>query len=246
MENTQLTTTSANYLSADSFNQLQRVAKALSASSLVPQEFQGGDKGVANCMIALEMASRMNIGPMTVMQNLYIVHGRPTWKSEFVISMLESSGKFKNIEFENDTEHGGRCRMIATRVDDGKVLTGNWVSMDLAKAEGWLSRGGSKWKTMPEQMLMYRAATFFARVYAPSLLNGLAPHDEVQDYASHSATADINARIVSTDRAGERRDEPARVKFTPSEIEDAELVDDLSDAVDDLSDAAENDTVDEL
>ena len=222
------TTQVANYLQADSFNQLQRVAKALSASSLVPQDFQGGDKGVANCMIALEMASRMGIGPMTVMQNLYIVHGRPTWKSEFIISMLDSGGKFKNLEFERDNEQGGRCRLIATRIDDGKVLTGNWVSMQLAQSEGWLSRSGSKWKTMPEQMLMYRAATFFARVYAPSLLNGLAPQDEAQDYTPNASnsTADINARIVTND-----------VKFKVSEIEDAELIDDIDNddaAIDEL------------
>jgi hypothetical protein len=222
------TTQVANYLQADSFNQLQRVAKALSASSLVPQDFQGGEKGVANCMIALEMASRMGIGPMTVMQNLYIVHGRPTWKSEFIISMLDSGGKFKNLEFERDNEQGGRCRLTATRIDDGKVLTGNWVSMQLAQSEGWLSRSGSKWKTMPEQMLMYRAATFFARVYAPSLLNGLAPHDEAQDYTPNasSSTADINARIITND-----------VKFKVSEIEDAELIDDIENddaAIDEL------------
>jgi hypothetical protein len=53
--------------------------------------------------------------------------------------------------------------------------------MAMAKAEGWLDKNGSKWKTMPEQMLMYRAATFFCRVYCPEVLAGVQTVDEIID-----------------------------------------------------------------
>ena len=45
--------------------------------------------------------------------------------------------------------------------------------MKMAKAEGWLSKAGSKWQTMPLQMLQYRAYTFFARVNCPEKLLGV-------------------------------------------------------------------------
>ena len=43
------------------------------------------------------------------------------------------------------------------------------------------TKNGSKWVTMPEQMMMYRAAAFFARVFCPHALMGLQTAEEVQD-----------------------------------------------------------------
>ena len=53
--------------------------------------------------------------------------------------------------------------------------------MQMADAEGWTKKNGSKWKTMPELMLSYRAATFFGRMYCPDLLMGMQTADEVED-----------------------------------------------------------------
>lgn len=59
----------------------------------------------------------------------------------------------------------------------------------MARAEGWYSKPDkygketSKWQTMPEQMLAYRAAAFFARVYVPNSLMGVAVEGEVEDIA---------------------------------------------------------------
>ena len=51
--------------------------------------------------------------------------------------------------------------------------------MAMAKSEGWLSN--PKWKSMPEQMLAYRAAAFFARVYCPEVLMGVSAEGEIED-----------------------------------------------------------------
>jgi hypothetical protein len=51
----------------------------------------------------------------------------------------------------------------------------------MAKAEGWFAKNGSKWKTMPELMLRYRAAAFFGRLYAPDVLNGMHATEEAED-----------------------------------------------------------------
>lgn len=62
---------------------------------------------------------------------------------------------------------------------DGDVLEGTTVTMAMAKAEGWTSN--SKWRNMPEQMLAYRAASFFARVHCPETLMGVQVEGEVED-----------------------------------------------------------------
>lgn len=227
-ESKQLATTTSqeitsNYLNADQFQQMQRVAVALSKGTLVPKEYQGGEQGVANCLIALEMSARMNLSPMVVMQNLYIVHGRPTWKSEFVISMLKASPQFTSIDFERDSEDGGRCRVVAKK-PDGRKIEGTWVSMKMAKSEGWLDRGGSKWKTMPEQMIMYRASTFFARIYAPELLNGVRPDNEVIDIEHRDVTQPAKSAVDDINES---------INFSP-QVEDAKYADDLDDQIDEL------------
>lgn len=51
----------------------------------------------------------------------------------------------------------------------------------MAKEEGWYGKSGSKWKTMPEQMLAYRASAFFARVHIPNALMGIHVEGEVDD-----------------------------------------------------------------
>ena len=55
------------------------------------------------------------------------------------------------------------------------------VDWSLVQAEKWDSKNGSKWRTMPEQMFAYRAATFLARRYCPEVLMGLYTTDELSD-----------------------------------------------------------------
>src|SRR5690242_21176282 len=65
-----------------SFELMQRAAKLLSASPLVPAIYQGAE-GFPSCVIALNMALRMQADPLMVMQNLDVIHGRPSWRSTF-------------------------------------------------------------------------------------------------------------------------------------------------------------------
>lgn len=161
------------------FDHIQRVAKLFSGSSLVPKEFQGN---VANCTIALEMAHRMGASPMAVMQNLYIVHGKPGWSAQFIIAAVNQCGKFSPLRFDiGDSPDGLRCVAWATEKDTGERLQSPPVTIAMAKAEGWMGKNGSKWQTMPELMLRYRAATFFGRMYAPELLMGMRSDDELRD-----------------------------------------------------------------
>ena len=51
----------------------------------------------------------------------------------------------------------------------------------MAKKEGWYSKSGSKWQTMPELMLAYRASAFFARVHVPEALMGISTAEENED-----------------------------------------------------------------
>jgi hypothetical protein len=160
------------------FQDCQRMAQLLASSELVPKSYTGN---VANCVIALEMAGRIGASPLAVMQNLYIVHGRPAWSSQFLIACVNASGRFSPMRYTMSGDGEGRA-CVAWAVDrNGERLESPAVSIAMAKAEGWVSKQGSKWQTMPELMLRYRAATLFARLYAPELTMGIHTDDEVID-----------------------------------------------------------------
>lgn len=163
------------------FELAQRAAKVLAMSTLVPKEYQGN---LPNCIIALNMAQRIGADPLQVMQNLTIVHGRPTWSAQFLIATFNSCGRFSALRYEffgkPNTDDWG-CRAVATEKSSGERLVGTDVTIAIAKAEGWYTRNGSKWKTMPQQMLMYRAAAWFVRAIAPELSMGLHTAEEIHD-----------------------------------------------------------------
>lgn len=165
---------------AKSMNAAWRTATMLSKSDLLPDTYRNKPE---NVLIALDLSMRMNISPMLIAQQLYIVKGKPAWSGQFCISQINGSGRFSPLEFifGGEGAEQASCYAQATRISDGKLCTGTKITMQMAKAEGWIDKNGSKWKTMPQQMLQYRAATFFARVFCPDLLMGLPTADEVRD-----------------------------------------------------------------
>jgi hypothetical protein len=169
------------------FDAAQRMAKALCSSTLVPKEYQG-QQGLANSLIALEIASRMRLSPLVVMQNMTPIHGRPTWSSKFLIATVNASGRFSPLRFVFDNkEQPTRCHAVATDKATGEVLEGETITLELARKEGWWSRKDrqgnetSKWQTMTGQMLRYRAAAWWANVYCPEIALGLMTQEEALD-----------------------------------------------------------------
>ena len=158
------------FANESSFELAQRMAKALANSALIPTAFQGK---IADCMIALEVAHRLKVSPLSVLQNIYLVHGKPSFSAKFMISAFNASPDFGPLRYQWKGEEGSTnrgCRAMALDKHTGELVHGPWITMELAKAEGWIDKKGSKWKTMPEKMLLYRAAAWFIDTYAPELM----------------------------------------------------------------------------
>jgi hypothetical protein len=170
------------YLDTAKFAQTWRAARMLaSAGDMVPQQFQGQ---AASVFVVLELAARADMSPLMMLQNMYMVHGRPGMEAKLMIALANRSGLFStplDYDMFDDPEGGRGCVAYATRQSDGKVLRGTPVTMAMAQAEGWSTKSGSKWKTMPELMLRYRAAAFFCRLHCPEVLMGLRSTEEIDD-----------------------------------------------------------------
>lgn len=173
------------------FDQLLRAANMLSQTSIIPATYQGKPQ---DCFVALEMATRMGVSPLVVMQNMYVVKGKPAWAGQACTMFINSCGKFTQVKHvytgEKGTDSRG-CYVTATRISDGVQVNGVEVTIAMAKAEGWTAN--TKWRTMPELMLAYRASAFFARVHCPEALMGVQLADEIYD-----ADANKNATRTAT------------------------------------------------
>lgn len=156
--------------------QAYKAAQYLAGSDLVPEQTYRNKP--QNCLIALDLANRMGLAPLLVMQNLYIVKGKPGWSGQFCIAAINGCGRFSPLSFVN-TDTG--CFAKARDLRTGDLCVGTEVTWDMVKGEGWYEKNGSKWKTMPDQMFKYRAAAFFARAYCPDVLFGIQTADEIRD-----------------------------------------------------------------
>lgn len=177
----ELTQVKAGFFDVQGFELMQRVAKCFASSDLVPKQYKNN---ISNCMIALNISQRMGADLLMVMQNLYVVHGSPSWSAQFLIATANMCGRFSAIRFEFFGEKGTDswgCKAWAIEKETGERLESAEVSIALAKKEGWYQKSGSKWQSMPQQMLMYRAGAWWVRSYAPELSMGLQTAEEVHD-----------------------------------------------------------------
>ena len=160
----------------ESFRESYKLASVFAKSSLVPQQYQGKTE---DCAIAVDMAERMGVTPLMVMQNLYVVKGKPSWSGQACMSFIKAKYGDAMPIYTGERGTDSRGCYVRVKTPEGEIIEGTEVTIAMAKAEGWMNN--SKWKNMPEQMLAYRAAAFFARVYCPEILMGVQVEGEVED-----------------------------------------------------------------
>lgn len=199
-----------NFLNTEHFANMQRVCMMFANSELVPLIYRISpenpkEKAIANCMIAIEMASRIGASPLMVMQNLYIVHGNPGWSSKFLTATVNTCGKYDSIEYK--FANLGKVKLDKLDIDNweciaftkqkgsDKILESSPVSIKMAIDEGWYTKKGSKWPNMPKLMLQYRAVAFWTRVYAPELSMGIKTAEEFEDIAYEDVSVKLKEEV---------------------------------------------------
>ena len=245
------------------FNILLRKAKGYAQSTLVPKAYQGN---VANVLIAMQIANRIGADELMVMQNLHIVQGRPSWSSSFLIATVNACGRFTPMRFEvegrDPKDKAYRVRAYAEDKASGERCIGAWITWDMVRAEGWESKAGSKWKTMPEQMFMYRAAGFWARVYAPEVSMGILTREEAEDVwganheappaaTEHGSLKQLEAELTGTapqpePESADGEESPVTAREIRARLQLAQTLDELNDAADLIryvKDAAERESL---
>ncbi len=193
------------------YKHLMTVAAQFATTQLIPKHFQDKPQDV---FVALHMAHRMGCDPILVLQNLYVVHGMPGWKSSFIIAQANMAKAFaspirwrvekrsepiaikrKKTSWDNGqkrtTEVNAVVPDIAVTAYAADKTTGEElaveVTMQQAIAEGWTDN--EKYSSLGEQMLRYRSAAFLVRLYAPQVMLGVPVVDELEDVEGVAAPA---------------------------------------------------------
>lgn len=166
----------------------QRMAKAYSQADFAGERFRNN---LPNCLYAMDYASRLDLPIGEVMAGLYVVHNKPSFSAKFKIARFNELGKFSTIKYEflgTEGEEDRACRAWTTELATGERIEGTWITFAMAKAEGWVSKRGSKWQSMPEQMFRYRAASFLIDTTAPGCVCGLPTADDLRSYPPGTTT----------------------------------------------------------
>ena len=246
LDEAQLPSVRASFTDVQGFALAQRVAKALAASTLVPAQYQNN---MPNCLIALEMAERLHASILMIMQNLYVVQGRPGWSSKFLIASFNQCGRFSSIRYEWVGEPGNDgwgCRAWATELKGGARIVGPLITIALAKKEGWYGKNGSKWQTIPELMLMYRSAGWLVNTHAPEISMGLGTSEEAEDIelrpdagGTYEAAASAQTAAATAERQTALREKYAAGKAAgapaPANGGDANQIERINNVFDELA-----------
>lgn len=168
------------------FEHAQRIAVMFSKSELIPPHLRNKP---ADVTIAVLQARRLREDPLILMQNMHVVSGKAGFNASYIIARLNKSGLLKGRVNFRTTGSGKDLAVTAyaTDADTGEEVS-ETITMAMADADGWTKN--SKYKSMPERMLKYRAATGLMRLHYPEVMLGTSTVEELEDVAA--------ARLVST------------------------------------------------
>lgn len=177
------------------YNQSLAMAQTLSKSEIIPQSYKGKP---ADCLIAIDIANRLGLSPAIVMQNSQIVRGNFTWRGSACKAMIDGCGRYQKTRYVYVGEEGKDsygCYLEAID-NDGDIIKGVPVTIAMAKKEGWYNKDGSKWQSMCDLMLKYRAAAFFMRTECASIAMGFLTKEEVEDVYGKQTIDNQKASVV--------------------------------------------------
>ena len=234
--------------SIEAMDKLLKYSEILAESTIIPAHYKG-NKG--DIFVAVQTAYRMNLDPMMVMQGTYVIQGKLGMTSAFAISLANSSGLFvggiryriqelgEDIEgsvkfYNNGTEDKKKVKFSNIQVTAYTNLKSNGeeisytIGMKEAIAEGWTTKSGNKYQSLPELMLRYRAATLLIRTHAPEVINGMHMTEELEDVHSAKTMRTVESPVTQTNKAASLLDSFLEVEeIVTNSMEDAEIIEAL-------------------
>lgn len=136
---------------------------------------------VANATAAVLQGITLGLDPMTALQQIYIVHGRPGMYTEIKVALVKSRGH--EVWTEDISDHRA---VVCGRRKGTDYIERVTITMEQARKAGWVSN--QAYAKTPQDMLYARAAGRVCDRIAPDVLMGIASVEEIQDTIQVEAT----------------------------------------------------------
>jgi hypothetical protein len=154
------------------------------------QKAEAREMAIANATAAVLQGITLGLDPMTALQQIYIVHGRPGMYSEIKVALVKSRGHEVWTEDISDTR-----AVVCGRRKGTDYIERVTVTMDQARKAGWTTN--QAYSKTPQDMLYARAAGRVCDRVAPDVLMGIASVEEIQDTIQAEATVGNGTRTVT-------------------------------------------------
>lgn len=145
-----------------------QIGTALCRTAFVPKHFQGKPDDAA---AAILYGSTIDMDPVTALQNIYVIGGKPALYARTMVAIVMSHGHQVWTEEETD----GTVTVAGQRKGSDKIERVTWTS-EMAARAGYTSN--ANYKSNPRAMLYARASGDVARRIAPDALLGMAHNVE--------------------------------------------------------------------
>jgi len=167
---------------------------------------------VATGTAAVLQGITLGLDPLTALQQIYVVHGRPGMYTEIKVALVKSRGHEVWTEDISDSR-----AVVCGRRKGSDYVERVTVTMDQARKAGWTSN--QAYTKTPQDMLYARAAGRVCDRIAPDVLMGIASVEEIQDSIQTTAEAGNGHRTVTPRRKAAAAIEVTAVEDPP--LEDA-------------------------
>jgi hypothetical protein len=196
----------------ESFDQMWRFSVAVSRSQFKPK----GMEKPEDIMLALQMGYELGLTPLSALQSIAVINGRPGVYGDAALALVRQSGQCEEYQQGIDGDGDKRFAVVVSKRKGMDALR-TVFSVDDAKTAGlWMKRGrdgqDTPWVTYPDRMLMFRARGFNLRDNFGDILKGFQTTEELQDYP----TTDY-ARAPLSEIKDPLGDTPAQIRETSLE-----------------------------
>lgn len=140
----------------------------------------------ANATGAMMLGGALGLDPLTSLQNLYVVHGRPGMYTRLKVALVQAAGH------EVWTEHldDDRAVVCGRRAGTDQVVRVE-ITMDMAKTAEWTTNAA--YRKTPRDILYARAASRVCDRVAADLLMGIRSVEDIDPDEAPS----VDARVTS-------------------------------------------------
>lgn len=144
-------------------------AKAVVNSGLAPRDFKTPEA----VLIAVQMGAEIGLAPMTSLQNIAVINGKPGIYGDAGKALLRSRG------FDIEEQCDGTRAVCTISHPRQKAVTRAFTVADAEKAGLWKKAG--PWTQYPSRMLAWRAFWWAARDAGADILKGIGGVEELRD-----------------------------------------------------------------